>query len=98
RSDRDWSSDVCSSDLGKQNRTVGQWRRGMVCTGTRHRYDRAAIRIAHDFCGIDGISRAVQTAGQENLSVFQYRPGVVVTRSLERSEERRVGKEARCTV
>src|SRR5207249_9062947 len=81
RSKRDWSSDVCSSDLtswpaGVGLQTFKTWC-GTVKEKTGGELDFkpfAAKEVVGDFELIDGVKNGV----------------------LERSEERRVGKECRC--
>src|SRR5699024_11236395 len=83
RSKRDWSSDVCSSDLGhpvannQQTRTVGP--RGPA---TLENY-QFLEKISH-FDRERIPERVVHARGKVAFGYF------------ERSEERRVGKESRC--
>src|SRR5206468_6105251 len=91
RSDRDWSSDVCSSDLAS---SVGfeeeqeLWteafhdyeRLGMTRDAARALYGRSTSAVA-----LGDLARA-QSVIQENLEW-------VLQRHMARSEERRVGKE-----
>src|SRR5207249_5454951 len=79
RSKRDWSSDVCSSDLQKLHG-------GEVDSFRDHRIAMAFAVAALRAEGETKISRA-------DVAVISY-PGFFDT--LERSEERRVGKECRC--
>src|SRR5690625_5744343 len=76
---RDWSSDVCSSDLvlrGRLGREVGlRLREGILCL-------RPAEGLARLRVGVLGLGRGL-------------RPRVRGVLSLDRSEERRVGKECR---
>src|SRR5206468_4421413 len=74
RSDRDWSSDVCSSDLS---------------------IDRCEGAVLYD---VDGNSYIDLLAGVGVASLGYAHPRYVAAlqRQIERSEERRVGKEWRC--
>src|SRR5207249_7102952 len=92
RSKRDWSSDVCSSDLKKvkylllsgDNRSADYdeptaMRAGLIKRGV------PAEAIYRDFAGLrtrDSVLRAQSVFGQKRLIIV-------------RSEERRVGKECR---
>src|SRR5206468_9099401 len=85
RSDRDWSSDVCSSDLVKALTTAG----ARVARG--HGWRR--VEGLH-------VQRADRQAGRADASPFRRPPGRDAHRSDAgghggRSEERRVGKEWR---
>src|SRR2546421_6263218 len=82
RSDRDWSSDVCSSDLSI-SRSCASPRRwamnGTIC-GARHRRAKRTIPGTVSACS-SGSSAACRSTS--------------CRRSTMRSEERRVGKECR---
>src|SRR5204863_5822348 len=90
RSLRDWSSDVCSSDLFLLNDVP--------------MLDKGSVLNAHNICG-NPIHRSTETAKSSvhdhELSLSHYCSGLVLERwreafdEIERSEERRVGKE--CT-
>src|SRR5699024_11751635 len=74
RSKRDWSSDVCSSDLALKAQAVAARNYALRCMSTRssnayHMVDTASDQV---FRGYEGSSSIIQ-----------------------RSEERRVGKESR---
>src|SRR5206468_4480603 len=86
RSDRDWSSDVCSSDLGWQREVV----RGALPGDGRERLLAGHLGVTGQQAGdllrehLGGLTDAgVGHLGQVELA-------------LPRSEERRVGKEGRC--
>src|SRR5699024_11963513 len=82
RSKRDWSSDVCSSDLGPERfaeRRLHSWHRPP-------RYNAGA-----EFPRLTRRPQTPKTA--QNLGLFpSFPPGELLPR---RSEERRVGKECR---
>src|SRR5206468_7606962 len=92
RSDRDWSSDVCSSDLGAGNRTL---RGGAVvrdvelADAAERESDRPDQAARGRRTGGPGRRRPVTRDGADL-------PGRVVDHADARSEERRVGKEWRC--
>src|SRR5206468_6922358 len=87
RSDRDWSSDVCSSDLDLAaeralERKIAQFDRGKIF-------------------GEPGLEGAVVVTDTQSGEVQALVGGRDVrfrgfNRALDRSEERRVGKECRC--
>src|SRR5690606_40076995 len=82
RFSRDWSSDVCSSDLaaGGVGSLLSQWARHL---GAR-------------VIGTVGSEPKVDLAQRYGCShVIQYRQEDFVARVNDRSEERRVGKECR---
>src|SRR5437868_15525455 len=75
RSKRDWSSDVCSSDL-----------KGYVARNTLE------VRV-DDVARVGELLEAVVTQGATSVSGLRF--DVKDRAKLERSEERRVGKECR---
>src|SRR5207245_5805053 len=84
---RDWSSDVCSSDL-----FLGDWdapgRDQVLTLGFRERHPAKTPQACHRVLLLRrGGWGTAKTMRQTALA-----PGVVI----ERSEERRVGKEGRC--
>src|SRR3546814_19246380 len=83
----DWSSDVCSSDLGPHERGRGA-RRGQ-CDGARHRR-RLDARGRSGRCVPQPDARGEWIA---SLSVRIERSRDAHRRGSRRSEERRVGKE-----
>src|SRR5699024_11349909 len=92
RSKRDWSSDVCSSDLGKPLPSISMKRSKWM-------------PVIH-FLPRDPIRKVVEESAMEaEMTEFTINPrrGLVVwvysLKQLKRSEERRVGKECRrgCT-
>src|SRR5207247_6497398 len=90
RSTRDWSSDVCSSDL------FGGGLRLWVCA--RHVYPSVRLRdtvLAGGF-GAWGAYLTPFQSGSAPMSVWvMKRAGVPVPVAISRSEERRVGKGGR---
>src|SRR5206468_5679757 len=93
RSDRDWSSDVCSSDL-------------VVCMDARHAHAALSMRPTKsdrsDARGLADMLRmgwyrevhAKSITSHERRTILGARHQLVTMRSeLDRSEERRVGKE-----
>src|SRR5206468_5215929 len=91
RSDRDWSSDVCSSDL---RQTTRRQRRTVVMSLTA-----ATLAIA-----ISGFAFLQMRAAERNFVaaktaadglVFDFVKSLRYQKGMSRSEERRVGKECR---
>src|SRR5690606_40342667 len=87
RFSRDWSSDVCSSDLkaailedheAQAQKVEDQFRRGIITDGERRQKEVEIWTDATD---------KVRTDMEKNLKAEQFNPI--------RSEERRVGKECR---
>src|SRR3712207_8786001 len=77
---RDWSSDVCSSDLAYEFPTQ--------VTGDET-YPRGTVAMANSGQGFDG-SQFFLVWGDSQLP-----PSYTVLGTIDRSEERRVGKECR---
>src|SRR5206468_9671396 len=93
RSDRDWSSDVCSSDLSAQDLT-----QRLPLRGTSDELDHLAETLNAMFARLDAafthIRRfAVDAAHELRTPLTVLKGGIEV--ALRRSEERRVGKEWR---
>src|SRR5206468_6711386 len=80
RSDRDWSSDVCSSDLF--------WLGGLWVWRA---VDRSMARLA-----LQAISEEEEAAASIGIHVTRAKLRITLISALMRSEERRVGKECRC--
>src|SRR5207247_6891111 len=93
RSTRDWSSDVCSSDLAGERRSiVGKGSVVAEQIGHRRRV------VARDVRQRDEIERLLRAHG--SLAGGELRIDQAIVREadpLARSEERRVGKECRRT-
>src|SRR5206468_6234864 len=92
RSDRDWSSDVCSSDL--------------LCQGTASSLSKTSSLVAiacparaspcFDWENSDFSPEVQQVVSHENQDAQRDQPRVRLDKPcLHRSEERRVGKEGR---
>src|SRR5207249_6722394 len=82
RSKRDWSSDVCSSDLGAQDRA------GLGVAGDVEALGQAEIG------DLDSRQRAAGS-GQRRSRPFLLAACCLLPAARYRSEERRVGKECR---
>src|SRR5206468_4379760 len=84
RSDRDWSSDVCSSDLGLASL-------GSELVGKRLELLKQAVP------GVSRVAVLWLPGALGERTEKDMRTGTdVASRALGRSEERRVGKERRC--
>src|SRR5207302_6593009 len=84
RFSRDWSSDVCSSDLAVELRDeVGAVVHRELGPGREHRFDVAVVA---------GVVLALVREGRDLVLADEGGRGVVL-RGQRRSEERRVGKE-----
>src|SRR5699024_11232362 len=85
RSKRDWSSDVCSSDLllevGSTAEAEGfvQWLRGILA-------EAPGPEFLHPLYAVDGSALTSE-------AVLEHLPGYAGSRPVRRSEERRVGEE-----
>src|SRR5206468_9468608 len=92
RSDRDWSSDVCSSDLGK---VYIQTTRHLYCFGKKGNNPGLAPESEPEKWPAPGAAKSLQIIPSE----VTLRPGRTASfhaRSIDaRSEERRVGKEGK---
>src|SRR5699024_12075208 len=87
RSKRDWSSDVCSSDLGKRNGLDIRLFRQLLHTVA----GQAVLIIGKAFAFFHGFGRA-----DEQLTAGRAFCGQIAGLYIHgRSEERRVGKECR---
>src|SRR5699024_11671203 len=93
RSKRDWSSDVCSSDLAVANAT------GEAACGPSQSDERSGIHGLYDICRVLHVSSA-QTlrASLDALIAFSKASSQTARVPVCRSEERRVGKEWRARV
>src|SRR5206468_4530484 len=93
RSDRDWSSDVCSSDLiafiKKSTPLILNWIRKSFCTNSEALYP-ASTSVEEKSCFLFWENGAVN--GFEALTINNP----LVCSLNVRSEERRVGKECKC--
>src|SRR5207249_9151593 len=87
RSKRDWSSDVCSSDLQEFLLLVGQEEECLVFED-RTAYRKTVLVV---------LDRRVESVhGQKGIVRCERIIAVEVIRTAVRSEERRVGKEWSC--
>src|SRR5206468_5684622 len=86
RSDRDWSSDVCSSDLfiatrwRQRSNSSAEWTTHLRCAGTDKRPRKSSLRW--------NSGARLRRCWQRSSRTFWLCPS-------RRSEERRVGKECR---
>src|SRR5206468_5244518 len=89
RSDRDWSSDVCSSDLPIAGRLCQTpWR---FTETPYNRIGPAAVAICFLICATAFAQNADNIADRE-----VQRRQAAIPEGEARSEERRVGKEGKC--
>src|SRR5206468_8775003 len=95
RSDRDWSSDVCSSDLARR------YRHPQVLADVAVENEARNMRRAYQDVGAERHRRAEQLDGVVARVRRRPKPAQLVELAvirwirLRRSEERRVGKESR---
>src|SRR5207302_2932681 len=88
RFSRDWSSDVCSSDLTCKRNTLS------VNCGVNDHASAVQHRSMDDVGFIE--ARALQPVCPIGSAIQVYQRKLENIRDLVRSEERRVGKEWRC--
>src|SRR5690606_40060625 len=89
RFSRDWSSDVCSSDLGADAGVVPEQALGLA-TGQRNDIEtRAFVTFA---LTEEGQALAIRRPGERRHTFLPSHIGAYIVRPI-RSEERRVGKE-----
>src|SRR2546428_1088750 len=86
RPDRDWSSDVCSSDLDRRRRRSGKTN-AATPTITTHTTPARTPSASH-------VAKSVERMLQASISVTRPMTSRIAGTG-ERSEERRVGKECR---
>src|SRR5207249_6211230 len=94
RSKRDWSSDVCSSDLDDFGFILQQ--RGIFSYSGLSREQMVAMRERYSVYGIESGRICVAALNSRNLDYVADAIAATVRISEGRSEERRVGKEGRC--
>src|SRR5699024_12238001 len=87
RSKRDWSSDVCSSDLSELSEKIQRYENNGV---QNYRIKAMCIGIPNV-----GKSTILNRLVGKNVAVTGNKPGVTKNQNWLRSEERRVGKECR---
>src|SRR5206468_5798559 len=92
RSDRDWSSDVCSSDLEAEPREL------FVRSASRHGRPVVTMRARDlgDACVVDVELEAREDGAEPRSYSFADAQQASTFVTEARSEERRVGKEWRC--
>src|SRR5690606_40789826 len=81
RFSRDWSSDVCSSDL-----KAGDWRYDIIYPGLKMNMPDILAAI-----GVAQLPEYFEKTLQNRVEIYEY-----YHTFFKRSEERRVGKEYRC--
>src|SRR5699024_11604289 len=87
RSKRDWSSDVCSSDLGAKNMDK------VIIIGAGPAGLSAAITLAKHHKDVTVIDEYLEAGGRLLGQLYEESNGKWWNGMKERSEERRVGKE-----
>src|SRR5690606_39526721 len=91
RFSRDWSSDVCSSDLVATKHDLDQ-----LATVVNLRIDNLELRTEHRFDSVDQRFDAMEQRFDERFTAMDRRFDAMDRRfDAMRSEERRVGKEGR---
>src|SRR5690606_40040111 len=96
RFSRDWSSDVCSSDLNPSgNFTLGT---GGVQSANYYKLGKLVVMLASFTLGTSGNILGGTTPVQISLPFAAGPRGFVAARARSRSDERRVGREWRSGV
>src|SRR5699024_11985738 len=90
RSKRDWSSDVCSSDLRKSMRLQKNSSERVMNLEARYLIVPPSLETA-----AEQIVAQITPTESKNVNPFSGKLQIIVEPRLERSEERRVGKESR---
>src|SRR3546814_17934529 len=99
----DWSSDVCSSDLGAARPCPYRWRDTRFRFGLRCAHPRARLimsSIALEVARAHMSGRSFDHINDLLVNALRAHPDKVLLRTWEggsRSEERRVGKECVCS-
>src|SRR5699024_12126793 len=93
RSKRDWSSDVCSSDLGTMFLTTKTYLGGLHMTQVHFTLNTEEVQSIIEHSVKDDVSKNILTMIFNQLMEEQRSEYI---QAKERSEERRVGKESRC--
>src|SRR5206468_5913520 len=98
RSDRDWSSDVCSSDLSKFKLVIVGAFHNMIMDKIPERFPK--LKVAFLEAGAQWLPYVLNDLGKRyKLQGRELDAKELLRQSrFYRSEERRVGKEYRCTV
>src|SRR5207302_5875224 len=94
RFSRDWSSDVCSSDLDEQGQPLEPQPATIILPVGSHYLQHAAHPISVDYTYFDHFEPSMNTMRQMALLCL-LDPDIVLQTVRLRSEERRVGKECR---
>src|SRR5207249_8100128 len=95
RSKRDWSSDVCSSDLKVVDRIVHlEERKLTLYTGGYDRFERTRSERLEHQAALQVRQMAQRRHMQAFVDRFRYKASKA-RQAQSRSEERRVGKEGR---
>src|SRR5206468_8860008 len=95
-SDRDWSSDVCSSDLGLEGSSDGNYVRGIAEKAFHRGFH--VVRMNQRNCGgTEALTPTLYNSGMsaDYRAVFEELSNADGFEQVFRSEERRVGKEWR---
>src|SRR5690606_40235032 len=94
---RDWSSDVCSSDLIKENKNAYEYRK-INAEGVKKVYKNQSIASALKDEKWDYISlQQVSSLSGKYDTIMKSLPFMIhYVKKNKRSEERRVGKEKKC--
>src|SRR5207249_7777686 len=95
-SKRDWSSDVCSSDLRVAHRIIRIWiDRALLTSPPVLPRDQSAVAAGIEDVGIARVARDVPALAAADRIKHLIGAPTRSTRSALRSEERRVGKACR---
>src|SRR5690606_40119463 len=91
RFSRDWSSDVCSSDL----QVLKTDSEGFYKTNVAYHIDYLVKATKDDYTGADAFSAKGESDRTHNFVLNSSKESLEANKDLARSEERRVGKECR---
>src|SRR5206468_10009299 len=97
RSDRDWSSDVCSSDLSRQARELSYCRLPDRAANATKKPEKLVLRLANSTRSFPCVCVRLLAFQHDELRAFR-RAVKQEQAFIERSEERRVGNECRSRV